>query len=64
MTLGTIMLLTLTGSLVLLKLALMAIAVMLLIKAMLHASHPGSMDPDLADVTSHRQLQRSSGLGA
>ena len=56
MTLGTIMMLILTGSLGLLNLALMAIALMLLTKAMLHASHPGSMDPDLADVTLHRQL--------
>ncbi|MDJ0806696.1 MAG: hypothetical protein QNJ78_07660 [Gammaproteobacteria bacterium] len=45
-----------TGSLVLLKLAVMAIALILLAKAMLHVSHPGSMDPDLADVTLHRQL--------
>lgn len=50
MTIGTLTILTLTSGLMLFKLALMGAAVILLIKAMQTASHPGSMDPDMADV--------------
>ena len=49
MTLGTMILLTINGSLLLLNLVLMAIALGLLAKAMRHARHPGSMDPGLVD---------------
>ena len=60
MSIGALTLMTLTGSLVLVKLAVMATALIMLAKAMQHASHPGSMDPDLADVTSHKQARNAS----
>jgi hypothetical protein len=43
------LMLTLTGGLVLLKLALIAFAVVLLVKASMLASHPGSMNPEFAE---------------
>ena len=46
MTIATILTLTLTGSLVLMKLGVMAIAILLLVRGSLRASHPGAMDPD------------------
>ncbi len=46
MTIATILTMILTGSLVLMKLGLMAIAILLLVRGSLRASHPGSMDPD------------------
>jgi hypothetical protein len=55
MSIGALTLMTLTGGLILLKLAVMAMALILLAKAMQHASHPGSMDPAVADVTLHEQ---------
>lgn len=50
MTVSSILMMTLTGSLVLLKLALIAVALILLTKAMFYASHPGSVDPNLAEA--------------
>ncbi|MEJ2454677.1 MAG: hypothetical protein P8103_11045 [Candidatus Thiodiazotropha sp.] len=46
MTVATFLTMTLTGSLILMKLGLMAIAIMLLVRGTLRARHPGSMDPD------------------
>ena len=46
MTVATFLTMALTGSLVLMKLGLMAIAIMLLVRGTLRARHPGSMDPD------------------
>jgi hypothetical protein len=46
MTVATFLTMTLTGSLILIKLGLIAIAIVLLVRGTLRARHPGSMDPD------------------
>lgn len=46
MTVVTFLTMALTGSLVLMKLGLMAFAIMLLVRGTLNARHPGSRDPD------------------
>jgi hypothetical protein len=51
--------LTLTGSLILLKLGLIAFAMMLLVRATMRAGHPGSMDPNYAEIPIECRLQGS-----
>ena len=63
MSIGALTLMTLNGSLVLMSLTVMAIGLYLLAKAMRHVSHPGSMDPDLADVTLRKQPRIASAAG-
>jgi hypothetical protein len=64
MTIATMLMLTLTGGLVLLKLALIAFAVVLLVKASMLASHPGSMNPEFAEIPMERRLQGNYKLRA
>jgi hypothetical protein len=54
MTVATFLTMTLTGSLILMKLGLMAIAIMLLVRGTLRARHPGSMDPDWQERANKR----------
>ena len=54
MTVATFLTMTLTGSLVLMKLGLMVIAIMLLVRGTLRARHPGSMDPDWQEKANKR----------
>ncbi|MET0028114.1 MAG: hypothetical protein ABW101_10795 [Candidatus Thiodiazotropha sp.] len=46
MTVATFLTMTLTGSLILMKLGLMVFAIMLLVRGSMRARHPGAMDPD------------------
>ncbi|MET0072512.1 MAG: hypothetical protein ABW096_20965 [Candidatus Thiodiazotropha sp.] len=59
MTSTTLLFLTLTGSLILVKLGLMAFALLLLAKATMRAGHPGSMDPNFAEIPVECRLQGS-----
>lgn len=55
MSIGAFTIMTITGSLVVLKLAVMAAGIVLLARAMRYASHPGSMDPEAAEMVLLRQ---------
>lgn len=57
MTLTTMMFLTLTGSLVLLKMGLMVFALLLLVRGTMRAAHPGSTDPNYAEIPIEGRLQ-------
>ena len=46
MSVATFLTMAFTGSLVLMKLGLVVVAIMLLVRGSLHARHPGAMDPD------------------
>ncbi|PUB88054.1 MAG: hypothetical protein B6D72_13605 [gamma proteobacterium symbiont of Ctena orbiculata] len=59
MTLTTMLFLTLTGSLILLKLGLIVFALLLLVRATMRAGHPGSMDPNFAEIPVECRLQGS-----
>ena len=58
MTVGTLALLTITGSLVLLKVGLMAVAVALLAKTLLPASKPLASRPEPASLPSRSDASR------
>ncbi|MET0064848.1 MAG: hypothetical protein ABW076_00735 [Candidatus Thiodiazotropha sp.] len=60
MTVATFLTMTLTGSLVLMKLVLMVFAIMLLVRGSLRARHPGAMDPDWHDKALQPELQAVS----
>jgi hypothetical protein len=57
MTLTTVLFLALTGSLVLMKLGLLAFALLLLVRATMRAAHPGAMNPDFAEIPIESRLQ-------
>lgn len=57
MTITTLIFLTLTGGLVALKLAFIAFALILLVRATMLAGHPGSMDPKFAEIPIECRLQ-------
>jgi hypothetical protein len=57
MTVTTLLFLTLTGSLVLLKLGLIVFALLLLVRGTMRAGHPGSMNPDFAEIPVECRLQ-------
>ncbi|MEW8201347.1 MAG: hypothetical protein AB2672_11725 [Candidatus Thiodiazotropha endolucinida] len=57
MTLTTLLFFTLTGSLIVLKVWLVAFGLLLLVRGTMRASHPGSMDPDYAEIPVECRLQ-------
>jgi hypothetical protein len=57
MTLTTMLFLSLTGSLLLLKLGLIAFALLLLVRGTVRTAHPGSMDPNYAEIPVECRLQ-------
>lgn len=57
MTLTTMLFMALTGSLVLLKVGLVAFGLLLLVRGTMHAAHPGSMDPNYAEIPVKCRLQ-------
>ncbi|MGD8908967.1 MAG: hypothetical protein PVI92_06420 [Chromatiales bacterium] len=59
MTLTALLFFTLTGGLVLIKLGLVAFGLLLLVRATLRAGHPGSMNPDFAEIPVECRLQAS-----
>ncbi|MCG7983586.1 MAG: hypothetical protein JAY90_12680 [Candidatus Thiodiazotropha lotti] len=59
MTLTTMLFLALTGSVILLKIGLIAVAVLLLVRGTMQAAHPGSMDPNYADLPLEARLRGS-----
>ena len=61
MTLTTLIFATLTGSLVLMKLVLMVIAIFLLVRATMRAGHPGSMNPNYVENSGADRIQGKNG---
>ncbi|MES9862937.1 MAG: hypothetical protein ABW157_09340 [Candidatus Thiodiazotropha sp. LLP2] len=59
MTLTTMILFTLTGSLILLKVGLVAFGLLLLVRGTMRAAHPGSLDPSYAEIPVECRLQGS-----
>ncbi|MCG8038550.1 MAG: hypothetical protein JAZ19_16095 [Candidatus Thiodiazotropha taylori] len=59
MTLTTMLFLAMTGSVILLKIGLIAFALLLLVRGTMHAAHPGSMDPNYAELPLEARLQGS-----
>ncbi|MBV2093200.1 MAG: hypothetical protein KUF72_20155 [Candidatus Thiodiazotropha sp. (ex Ctena orbiculata)] len=59
MTLTTTLFLAMTGSVILLKIGLIAFALLLLVRGTMHASHPGSMDPSYAELPLEARLKGS-----
>jgi hypothetical protein len=57
MTLTTMLFLSLTGSLLLLKVGLIAFALLLLVRGTMRAAHPGSMNPNYAEIPVECRLQ-------
>ncbi|MES9850633.1 MAG: hypothetical protein ABW170_02235 [Candidatus Thiodiazotropha sp. L084R] len=57
MTLTTMIFLMLTGSLILLKVGLVAFGLLLLVRGTMRAAHPGSMDPSYAEIPVETRLQ-------
>jgi hypothetical protein len=57
MTLTSMLFLSLTGSLLLLKVGLIAFALLLLVRGSMRAAHPGSMDPNYAEIPVECRLQ-------
>jgi hypothetical protein len=57
MTLTTLIFLTLTGGLLVLKVGLIAFGLLLLVRGTLRAAHPGSMDPVYAEIPIECRLQ-------
>jgi hypothetical protein len=51
--------LSLTGSLILLKVGLVAFGLLLLVRATMRAGHPGSMDPNFAEIPVECRLRGS-----
>jgi hypothetical protein len=48
---------TLTGSLILLKVGLVAFGLLLLVRGTMRAAHPGSMDPNYEEIPVECRLQ-------
>ncbi|MET0081015.1 MAG: hypothetical protein ABW119_21360 [Candidatus Thiodiazotropha lotti] len=59
MTLTTMLFLALTSSVILLKIGLIAFALLLLVRGTMRAAHPGSMDPNYAELPLECRLQGS-----
>jgi hypothetical protein len=57
MTLTTMLFLSLTGSLLLLKVGLIAFGLLLLVRGTMRAAHPGSMDPNYVEIPVECRLQ-------
>jgi hypothetical protein len=60
MTLTTMLFYTLTGSLILLKVGLVVFGLLLLVRGTMRAAHPGSMDPNYAEIPVECRLQGST----
>lgn len=60
MTLTTMLFMTLTGSLIFLKIGLIVFGLLLLVRGTMRASDPGSMDPNYVEVHVQNRLNSST----